>query len=361
MFDFLNVIPATRPNRASYPIRTPPEKLLRCEFCPRLFEHHHSAILHMRSCKKLHDESRRIKECESQENSFPDLITVGQKINEVSSRSRDRRPVSSGQRMQRMIKCGHCERTFPTQHQVSSHERVHTGLRPYSCYVCSVKFAHGGNMIKHIKSKHPSENPYMCRYCQNNFKTHADVLQHRKLCAVHRALLKDRSESSSTYKKKSRQRRREGEETVTASEDENSRPSAVKLPLHSLTETPIPLLAIKSEVGEASEDENSHPSTAILPPHSSANTRQIEFDPALIPPMLLAIKPETEETVVTSSPPSSVYPNMLISSNDNSTTIVKSGSISETLETGTSVEHSAVAVNQLAMIRGNEKVDFFPD
>ncbi|MFX8477744.1 hypothetical protein ABTL82_20060, partial [Acinetobacter baumannii] len=41
----------------------------------------------------------------------------------------------------KMIKCGHCERTFPTQQQVNSHERVHTGERPFSCYIC--KFAHG--------------------------------------------------------------------------------------------------------------------------------------------------------------------------------------------------------------------------
>lgn len=311
----------TPTNSTSYavPLRTPPEKILRCEFCPRLFEHHHSAVLHMRSCKKIHDENRRIRE-QAQQNNFKDLIAVGQEMDEEdgSRRSRTKRSMSlSGQKM---IKCGHCERTFPTQHQVSSHERVHTGLRPYSCHVCGVKFAHGGNMIKHIKSKHPSENPYMCRYCQNNFKTHADVLQHRKLCAVHRALLKDRSESS-INRNKSKMQGRQGEETVTASEDENSGPP-----------------------------------TANLPPQSSFDTRPLESSSGLVlPTPLLPIKTESLETEVTPPPLPSSFGDMRNFNCD------KSGTTLENLETETSVDPFTVAANQFKMVEVKEEVDFLPD
>ncbi|CAL8141777.1 unnamed protein product [Orchesella dallaii] len=137
-----------------------------CKNCCREFSQHDSLMLHMKSCNDKRMNAVAIV------NPFDPSNSVENRIDIRSERSR--------QRSTRSILCKYCQRSFPTQHQVMSHERVHTGARPYSCYICKVTFAHGGNMIKHIKNKHPNNNPYKCRHCQKAFKTYQDIQAHRK-------------------------------------------------------------------------------------------------------------------------------------------------------------------------------------
>lgn len=163
------------------------DKELSCPYCVRRFQHNHSVSLHIRSCRKKHEEGVSKLPTQQADNTCRTVVATKQVGNLSIS---DSKSLSLNKKAGKMIKCNFCERNFPTKHQVRSHERVHTGDRPFTCYICSVAFAHGGNMIKHIKSKHPSENPYTCRGCPAKFKTNEEVQVHRKQCIPSKRTLK---------------------------------------------------------------------------------------------------------------------------------------------------------------------------
>lgn len=132
-------------------------------------------------------------------------------------------------KLKKLINCQFCGRSFPTIHQVRSHERVHTKDRPFSCYVCAVKFAHGGNLVKHIKAMHRGYNSYICRYCLQTFKTHVELQDHRKVCELYHKDCEQRRSTRTRYDSLDSAGQNISEDTDTASEpdddNDNSKPA----------------------------------------------------------------------------------------------------------------------------------------
>lgn len=51
-------------------------------------------------------------------------------------------------------KCDFCGRVFKKRCDLKRHERMHTGVKPFSCSVCSKKFSRKDNFLTHIRMKH---------------------------------------------------------------------------------------------------------------------------------------------------------------------------------------------------------------
>lgn len=66
------------------------------------------------------------------------------------------------------FQCGLCPKRFSVQQRLQIHTRTHTGERPYSCAQCPKAFRHKPALNRHLRV-HSGDKPYTCRYCGKSF------------------------------------------------------------------------------------------------------------------------------------------------------------------------------------------------
>lgn len=77
------------------------------------------------------------------------------------------------------FKCSYCSYSTPHKTNLITHERMHTGEKPYHCHLCPKSFAQRSNLKAHIRT-HTGEKPYMCRFCPQAFN-HSQHLKGHEL------------------------------------------------------------------------------------------------------------------------------------------------------------------------------------
>ncbi|CAL8074193.1 unnamed protein product [Orchesella dallaii] len=83
--------------------------------------------------------------------------------------------------------CRYCGKTFQWLHSVKTHERLHTGIKPYACKICGARFTQNGNLKVHAKTcveKHAdsyrSRNVFICSVCTEMFSDSDALMDHQK-------------------------------------------------------------------------------------------------------------------------------------------------------------------------------------
>ncbi|XP_061264166.1 histone-lysine N-methyltransferase PRDM9 [Bos javanicus] len=75
--------------------------------------------------------------------------------------------------------CKECGKSFNGRSDLTKHKRTHTGEKPYACGECGRSFSFKKNLITHQRT-HTREKPYVCRECGQSFSEKSRLTIHKR-------------------------------------------------------------------------------------------------------------------------------------------------------------------------------------
>ena len=141
------------------------EKTFQCDKCPKTFLTNHAVQLHI---KRAHEHKYDMQDCSICGETFRHLGSL--KVHKYKAHGLGEAKVcplcgfkcitNTNLKSHMMIhaeptlKCSYCEKMFKSRKNLESHERLHTGEKPYVCTICGAGFPSRNGLDQHKKGVH---------------------------------------------------------------------------------------------------------------------------------------------------------------------------------------------------------------
>ena len=77
--------------------------------------------------------------------------------------------------------CNICTKLFWTKNELEIHLIIHTETKPFPCTTCDKAFSQSGNLSRHIKRAHVTEENKSCTLCEKTFNTGEAMKNHQNI------------------------------------------------------------------------------------------------------------------------------------------------------------------------------------